>query len=89
MKAYIIDADIPEELYMQIETHIVGEVLDAGYISYNGEEWTPRRCTIEDAHWDDGTCTWGCICSACKTKFEHESGSNMNFCPKCGAENRR
>lgn len=60
MRAYIIDADIPEELYCAIESHIVGEVLDVGYISYNGAEWTPRRTRIRDTRWDDGQCTWGC-----------------------------
>lgn len=29
MRAYIIEADLTEELYCAIEPHIVGEVLDA------------------------------------------------------------
>ena len=87
MKAYIIDADIGEEIYVQIEPHIVGEVLDEGYISYNGAEWTPKRTRIMDGYWDDGRCTWGCICSACGARFEHEHSSSMNYCRNCGAEN--
>lgn len=87
MKAYIIDAGIREGMYILIEPYIVGEVLDAGYISYNGTEWTPRRTHIKDAHWDDGHCTWGCICSACGARFEHEAASSMNYCRNCGAEN--
>lgn len=86
MRAYIISANIDEELYADIEPYIVGEVLDVGYISYNGAEWTPRRCKIEDTHWDYGHCTWGCICSACGARFEHEASANLNFCPNCGAE---
>lgn len=87
MRAYIIDADIGEELYAAIEEHIVGEVLDAGWISYNGTEWTPKLARIRDACWDDGSCTWGCICSACGARFEHERSSDMNYCRNCGAEN--
>ena len=87
MKAYIIDTDLTDELYCAIEPHIVGEVLDAGYISYNGATWTPKRTHIKDAHWDDGQCTWGCVCEACGTRFEHEHSMSMNYCPICGAEN--
>ena len=43
-------------------------------------------CRMERADWDDGTCTWGCACSACGSKFEHETGGFWNFCPKCGEE---
>lgn len=43
-------------------------------------------CHMERADWDDGTCTWGCICSACGKKFEHETGRGWHYCPKCGAE---
>ena len=43
-------------------------------------------CRMERADWDDGTCTWGCICSACGKKFEHETGRGWHYCPKCGAE---
>ena len=44
------------------------------------------KCRMERADWDDGTCTWGCICSACGAKHEHETGRGWHFCPKCGAE---
>lgn len=87
MRAYIIDADISDELYCEIEPYIVGEALDAGYISYNGAEWTPKRTRIKDAHWDYGSCTWGCICEVCGARFEHEHSTNMNYCRNCGAEN--
>ena len=53
MSEYIIDADLTDELYCAIEPHIVGEVHDAGYISYNGAEWTPRRTRIRDTRWDN------------------------------------
>ena len=45
-----------------------------------------RTCHMRDAHWDDGQCTWGCICSECGAKHEHESGKWMNYCPNCGAK---
>ena len=87
MKAYIIDADLTEELYVAIEQHIVGEVLDGGSIFYSGTYWTPKRTRIKDASWDDGQCTWGCVCEACGAHFEHEHSSGMNYCRNCGAEN--
>lgn len=87
MRAYIIDADLTDELYCAIEPHIVGEVLDGGSIFYNGTYWTPKCTRIKDAHWDDGQCTWGCICEACGAHFEHEHSSGMNYCRNCGAEN--
>jgi hypothetical protein len=87
MRAYIIDADLTEELYCAIEPHIVGEVLDAGFIFYNGTYWTPKRTRIRDTRWDDGQCTWGCVCEACGAHFEHEHSSGMNYCRICGAEN--
>lgn len=45
-----------------------------------------RTCHMRDTHWDDGQCTWGCICSECGAKHEHESGKWMNYCPNCGAK---
>jgi len=87
MKAYIIDAELDDGLYCEIEPHIVGEVLDEGYISYNGAEWTPKRTRIMDGRWDDGQRTWGCICQVCGARFEHEHSSSMNYCRNCGAEN--
>ncbi|WP_281694734.1 hypothetical protein [Collinsella tanakaei] len=45
-----------------------------------------RTCHMRDAHWDDGQCTWGCICSECGAKHEHKSGKWMNYCPNCGAK---
>ena len=43
-------------------------------------------CKLTQASWDDGTCTWGCICSACDAHLEHETGIGYNFCPICGAK---
>ena len=43
-------------------------------------------CHLERASWDDGTCTWGCICSACDAHLEHETGIGYNYCPICGAK---
>ncbi len=47
---------------------------------------TVRTCHMRDASWDDGRSTWGCICSACGAKHEHERSRWMNFCPNCGAK---
>ena len=44
-----------------------------------------RTCHMRDTSWDDGQCTWGCICSECGAKHEHERSGWMNFCPNCGA----
>ena len=44
-----------------------------------------RTCRMHDANWDDGQCTWGCICSKCGAKHEHKRSGWMNFCPNCGA----
>lgn len=45
-----------------------------------------RACQLEQASWDDGQCTWGCICSACDAHLEHETGIGYNYCPMCGAK---
>lgn len=45
-----------------------------------------RTCHMRDTRWDDGQCTWGCICSECGARREHESGRWLNFCPNCGAK---
>lgn len=44
-------------------------------------------CILKDATWDDGTCTWGCICSACGAKLEYEHAQDLAYCPDCGARN--
>jgi len=41
-------------------------------------------CQLKRASWDDDTCTWGCICSACDAHLEHETGIGYNYCPNCG-----
>jgi hypothetical protein len=54
---------------------LLADMVDAGV----------RTCRMRDTRWDDGQCTWGCICSECGAKREHESGRWFNFCPNCGA----
>lgn len=44
-------------------------------------------CILKDATWDDGTCKWGCICSACGAKLEYEYAQDLAYCPDCGARN--
>ena len=36
-------------------------------------------CKLERADWDDGTCTWGCICTACDAHLEHETDIGYNY----------
>ena len=42
-------------------------------------------CHMTDSRWDNGECTWGCICSACGARIEHEYASDIDYCPNCGA----
>jgi len=42
-------------------------------------------CHMTDSMWDNGECTWGCICSACGARIEHEYASDIYYCPRCGA----
>ena len=66
--------------------------LNAGIAGY--EPLTPEQaiaatlgrgtCRLKRAQWDDGTCTWGCICTACDAHLEHETGIGYNYCPHCG-----
>lgn len=42
-------------------------------------------CHMTDSRWDNGECTWGCICSACGARIEHEYASDIDYCPRCGA----
>lgn len=44
-----------------------------------------RTCTLKKARWDDGSCTWGVICSVCGHKHEHQLEGVWNYCPACGA----
>ena len=65
--------------------------------TYLGDAYTDRTawarladlidptCTMCDAKWDNGECTWGCICSNCHAHLEHEHGENLRYCPRCGA----
>ena len=45
-----------------------------------------RTCHMTDTQWDNGSCTWGCICSECDAHLEHERGKYLNYCPNCGAK---
>lgn len=45
-----------------------------------------HTCELTKTTWDTGECTWGCICSNCNGRLEHETGHGINFCPKCGAK---
>lgn len=42
-------------------------------------------CHMVDTEWDNGECTWGCICKECGSRFEHEQSRYLNYCPNCGA----
>lgn len=42
-------------------------------------------CHMVDTEWDNGECTYGCICKECGSRFEHEQARYLNYCPKCGA----
>lgn len=42
-------------------------------------------CHMTDSRWDNGECTWGCICSDCGARIEHEYASDIDYCPRCGA----
>lgn len=53
------------------------------------ERWNhriERTCHMTDMHWDNGQCTWGCVCSACDAHLEHEKGRYLSYCPNCGAK---
>lgn len=45
-----------------------------------------QTCELKHASWDDGQCTWGCVCTACDAHFEHETGIGYNYCPNCGVK---
>ena len=69
-----------------------------GLIALNIYDLTPEQaieatlgrgeCQLKRASWDDGTCTWGCICSACDAHLEHDTGIGYNYCPNCGRKVR-
>lgn len=42
-------------------------------------------CHMVDTEWDNGECTWGCICKECGSRFEYERAKYFNYCPHCGA----
>ena len=42
-------------------------------------------CHMIDSEWDNGECTWGCICKECGSRFEHERVAYINYCPTCGS----
>lgn len=79
---YMSDGAFIEWLFRVIGRSCDGHILDSLADLIEPEE---RTCHMRDASWDDGQCTWGCICSECGAKHEHERGGWMNFCPNCGA----
>lgn len=42
-------------------------------------------CAMTDTTWDNGERTWGCVCSACGERIEHEGARYLAHCPRCGA----
>lgn len=54
-------------------------------VSKRVAELIDPTCEMTDASWDNGECTWGCICSACGAHIEHEKGRFLDYCPNCGA----
>ena len=69
--------------YLRQRRGIICRTCPKGCSFYEPKE---RTCHMRDASWDDGQCTWGCICSECGAKHEHELSVWMNFCPFCGAK---
>ena len=57
-------------------------VTDAPQITYVPE----RTCRLNESSWDNGSCTWGVVCSTCGAKHEHTHGYSWNYCPSCGAK---
>ena len=69
-----------------------GDVIDESYVFDNDvlarlADLIDPTCILKDATWDDGTCKWGCICSACGAKLEYEHAQDLAYCPDCGARN--
>lgn len=67
-----------------------GDVIDESYVFDNDvlarlADLIDPTCEMTDASWDNGECTWGCICSACGAHIEHEKGRFLDYCPNCGA----
>ena len=65
------------------DERIFALIEDAAVLADKAEQ---RHCQMVDIRWDDGQCTWGCQCTRCETRFEHQCAKYMRFCPECGAE---
>lgn len=92
-----VAARLRELDYTDLQESLICAYLDAlgieGYMDWIGIahriadliEPDNRTCHMRDTIWDDGQCTWGCICSECGARHEHTRGEWLNYCPNCGA----
>lgn len=72
------------------DMEVMATVVDADTIRYGGSTFKRERtCQMIECSWDNGSCTWGCKCSACGDKFEHTHGSTWAYCPNCGSRIER
>ena len=75
-----------EKGWNQNERDMDEEMEVLGWVRKDAAKLGTGTCQLKRASWDDGTCTWGCICSACDARLEHETGIGYNYCPICGAK---
>lgn len=80
----MFDSSKPEKGWNQNERNLDEEMEDLGWVRKDAATRGSGTCQLKRASWDDGTCTWGCICSACDAHLEHETGIGYNYCPVCG-----
>ncbi|WP_270243198.1 hypothetical protein [Collinsella tanakaei] len=92
--ARLRDFDRLRPVFTESNVCAFSDALGAGYLDWEQicarladliEPEPERTCHMRDTHWDDGQCTWGCICSECGARHEHEYGRWLNYCPNCGA----
>ena len=81
--AFVYCTECMVQTYQEHDCMPSNEVDDLAIEVWNRR--TERTCRMTDTHWDNGQCTWGCVCSACDAHLEHEFGRYLNFCPNCGA----
>ena len=81
----MFDSSKQEKGWNQNERNMDEEMEDLGWVRKDAVTLGAGTCQLKRANWDDGTCTWGCICSACDAHLEHETGIGYNYCPICGA----
>lgn len=82
-----------EQVHDAIERHITfyegGDYDEQAIADELNSKLGSGTCELREASWDDGTCTWGVICSACGEKHEHTKGSGWDFAPCCGRRVKR